>query len=92
MNRGDLVEGLAYALRVKSTAVDDPFVKVVYVGLARSYELKVRYFGGELDGLEEWVRLLGGCSAPLPWRPAGRLHGEIRQLYADEVGEFCRGH
>lgn len=74
MNRGDLVEGRAYALRVKGAPSEDPFVKAVYVGPARSHQVKVRHSGGDLDGLVEWVKTANiACS----W-------GERRAVARDE--------
>ena len=74
MRKDDLVKGRRYALRPQGSPVDDPFVKVTFVGPVRSRQARVRYESGELQGLEEWVqtRLLA-C----PW-------GERKELLRDE--------
>lgn len=57
MRKEDLVKGKNYALRPKGAGVGsgDSFVKVVFLGLTHSRQCKVRFAGGELEGLEDWV-------------------------------------
>lgn len=57
MKKDELVDGQSYALRPKASEsdIDDSLVKVTYVGLARGRQCKVRYDGGDLEGLEEWA-------------------------------------
>lgn len=57
MKKDELVDGQSYALRPKASEsdMDDSLVKVTDVGLARGRQCKVRYDGGDLEGLEEWA-------------------------------------
>jgi hypothetical protein len=52
----ELASGLDYAHRLNPQDPECGFQKVTFIGSARAGKAKVRHQGGELDGLEEWVR------------------------------------
>jgi hypothetical protein len=71
----DLVQGKRYALRLTDTESNgEPFIKVTYLGPARSRKCRVQYEEGELHGLDEWV----------PTRQIACPWGEHKSLLRDE--------
>lgn len=75
MKSADLVQQKQYAFRLKHTEPgSEPFVKITFLGPARSRKCRVRYEEGDLQGLDEWVPTrLVAC----PW-------GERKALLRDE--------
>lgn len=57
VQKGNLQPGRAYALRNRSEPeLEEPFIKVTYLGTTHRDQARVKFETGKLAGLEEWVR------------------------------------
>jgi hypothetical protein len=55
MQSRELVKGKAYAWSANGTSISPELVKVKFLGVVRSGQVRVRWMEGELRDLEEWV-------------------------------------
>ncbi|MFC0674525.1 hypothetical protein [Brachybacterium hainanense] len=55
MKKDELAKGRKYALRPKGSRTGDPLIKVTYIGPVHVRQCRIRYEGGELEGLDEWI-------------------------------------
>jgi len=74
MNGKDLVQGKKYAVRLRAQDHDGSIEKVVFVGVLRSQQAKVRWVDGVDSGREGWIRTQ---QLLCPW-------GERRAFLRDE--------